>query len=268
MPVMIWPVRFTAFLLAVAVARPALAWAPEGHQIVAAIAARELTQTARAQISSLLGGEAAAMMVLESSWADEIRQQRPETNSWHYVNIELGSGGYRPARDCPNRDCVVGQIERDTAILSDPSASKPARREALLFLIHFIADLHQPLHAADRHDKGGNDLKLRFKDKRLSLHQVWDQEVVAVMGDDYARVAGNIMARLTAGQKAELENGTPTDWANESMIIAARKIYAPLPPSGRITLAPDYPRREMDLTRLQLTRAGLRLAATLNRVFR
>jgi hypothetical protein len=74
--------------------RPALAWAPEGHQVVAGIFARELTPKACAQVSALLGGEAGAVMVLESSRADEIRQQRPETLAWHYVNIELGSRGY------------------------------------------------------------------------------------------------------------------------------------------------------------------------------
>ena len=152
------------------------------------------------------------------------------------------------------------------AILRDPRASKPAKREALLFLIHFIADLHQPLHAADRHDKGGNDILVRLRGKRLSLHQVWDQDVVSVMGDDYARIAASI--RPTPGQKAELRSGTPADWARETFIVAAREIYGQLPVSGRITLPPDYAKREMDLTRLQLTRAGLRLAATLNAIFR
>ena len=70
---------------------PALAWAPEGHQIVAAIALAELTPAARARVAALLGGE--NMMVLDSSWADEIKQQRPQTTAWHYVNIEIGSQG-------------------------------------------------------------------------------------------------------------------------------------------------------------------------------
>jgi hypothetical protein len=265
---MIWPARFTAFLLALVMTGPALAWAPEGHQVVAAIAARQLTRNARAQISALLGGDAATMMVLDSSWADEIRQQRPETNSWHYVNIELGSGGYQAARDCPGGNCVVAQIERDAAILSDPRMSKAAKREALLFLIHFVADLHQPLHAADRHDKGGNDTLVRLRGKRLSLHQVWDQDVVAVMGDDSERIAADIEARLSPAQKAELKTGTPLDWANESRAIAAREIYDRIPATGRIILPPDYARREIGATRLQLTRAGLRLAAMLNRIFR
>jgi hypothetical protein len=246
---------------------PAAAWAPEGHQIVAAIAARELTPNARAQIGALLGGKPDALMILDASWADEIRQQRPETNSWHYVNIELGSRGYDMGRDCPGGDCVVAQIERDAALLSDPRAPAPARKEALLFLIHFVADIHQPLHAADRNDKGGNSTLVRLRGKQLSLHQVWDQDVVTVMGNDSERIAADIARQLTPQQKAQLAKGTPTDWANESFALASTEIYGKLP-SGRINLPPDYSRRELSVTRLQLARAGLRLAAMLNRIFR
>jgi hypothetical protein len=261
---MIFPTRFTALFVFLAFT-PAFAWAPEGHQIVAGIAARELTPKARAEVSSLLGGDAGAMMVLESSWADEIRQQRPETTGWHYVNIELGSVA---ARDCPNHDCVVGQINRDAATLSDPRATKPAKTEALLFLIHFVADVHQPLHAADRNDKGGNGLMVRLGEKRLSLHQVWDQDVVAAMGEDSERLAGDVVAHLTPQQKAQIETGTPADWANESFALAGREIYARLPASGRIGLQPDYARRESGTARQQLTKAGLRLAMMLNWIFR
>jgi hypothetical protein len=264
---MISAARFIGVFLFLA-ATPALAWAPEGHQIVAGIAARELTPKARAQVSMLLGGDAGAMMVLESSWADEIRQQRPETMPWHYVNIELGSHGYVASRDCQGDDCVVAQIQRDAAILSDPRAAKQAKSEALLFLIHFVADVHQPLHAADRDDKGGNGTMVRLDGKRLSLHQVWDQDVVAALGDDSERIAVDITAHLTPQQKMQMESGTPVDWANESFALAQREIYAPLPVSGRITLPPDYARRESGVARQQLTKAGLRLAAMLNRIFR
>src|ERR1700744_4902270 len=181
---------FAALLLAV-VSTPALAWGPEGHQIVAAIAARELTPAARAKAGALLGGDANALMVLDSSWADEIRQQRPETMAWHYVNIEIGLHVYNPAHDCPNRDCGVAQITRDEKILGDNRAPLAARQEALRFLIHFIADVHQPLHAADRNDKGGNSLQLRLNGKRLSLHQIWDQDVVMVLGNDSGRIAAD-----------------------------------------------------------------------------
>src|SRR5882757_7230325 len=112
---------------------PALAWGAEGHEIVAAIAARELTPAARARAARLLGGE--AMLVLDSNWADEIRDQRRDTGRWHFVDIPLTAPGYDPRRDCPDRACVVAQIENDMRILGDRRLSDGARAEALRFLI-------------------------------------------------------------------------------------------------------------------------------------
>jgi S1/P1 Nuclease len=255
-------------VLLLVLSEPAFAWAPLGHQVVAAIAARNLTPKAKAQVSALLGGEAGAMMVLDSSWADEIRSDRPETGGWHYVNIEIGSGGYNAARDCPNGNCVVAQINRDAAILSDPRAPRPQKVEALRFLIHFVGDIHQPLHAADRNDKGGNDEKLNWHRKHLSLHQIWDQEVVTALGQDYLQIAAASDAAVSPQQKQQISGGTPSDWANESFALAGREIYARLPPYGRIHLPDDYSYRESAVARLQLEKAGLRLAALLNRVYR
>jgi hypothetical protein len=278
---------FLAVLLPL-ISSPALAWAPEGHQIVAAIALDELTPKARAAVAALLGNP--GIMVLDSSWADEIRQQRPETTPWHYVNIEIGSDGYKAARDCsfnplrPSQpqgsatatspvmasptgeagNCVVVQIARDEAILSNPHASKDAKAEALRFLIHFVADLHQPLHAADHEDKGGNTELFRWHGRRVSLHQIWDQDVVVALGAEPMRVAADIDRQLMPQQKAQFAQGSVEDWTNESFHLAEREIYARLPER----LPPDYAGRESGVARLQLAKAGIRLAAILNRTFR
>ena len=256
---------FLALMLA-AVSTPALAWGPEGHQIVAAIAARELTPNARAKVGALLGGDADALMVLDASWADEIRDARPETAPWHFVDIEIGSGGYNLVRDCAANNCVVAQILRDEHILSDPRASAPDKAEALRFLIHFAGDLHQPLHAADRHDDGGGKVMLRWRNKRLSLHQMWDRDVVEALGRDSVQIGVQIDSQLSPQQKAQIRAGAPADWANESFGMAANEIYAKLPAGKRVV--DDYPDRESAVARLQLARAGLRLAAILNGLFR
>src|SRR5471032_2468326 len=146
---------------------PALAWGAEGHEIVTAIAAHELTPAARAQAAHLLGGE--AMLVLDSNWADEIRDQRQGTGRWHFVDIPLGAPGYDPRRDCPDRACVVGQIENDVRILGNRKLGDGARAEALRFLIHFIADVHQPLHAEDNDDRGGNQIRITLGRERSNL---------------------------------------------------------------------------------------------------
>jgi hypothetical protein len=235
---------------------------------VAKIAADNLTPRAHLMVSQLLGGDAPSRMVLESNWADEIRSDRPQTTNWHFVNIELGSRGFDARRDCAKDDCVVGQIGRDLAVLRDPKASHSAKLEAMRFLIHFTADLHQPLHAADRHDKGGNSLTVFLGRRRSNLHRVWDQDVVEGLGPDPMQVASDIEAQLPVAGKTKIMAGTPTDWVNETFQLASREIYGRLPQNGPVTLPRDYPRREANAARLQLARAGLRLAMLLNALYR
>jgi hypothetical protein len=248
--------------LAILVPAPASAWGPEGHEIIAAIAEVNLTRAARAEAAGLLGGD--AMMVLDANWADEIRDQRPETSAWHYVNIPLEANSYDARRDCRQDNCVVGQIALDARLLADRRAPKAARAEALRFLIHFVADLHQPLHAADNRDKGGNDFAVTLRRKRTNLHRVWDDDVVAALGRDPATVAQRIDATLTPQERARDSGGTPIDWANESL-ADARAIYGQL--RGAF-LPNDYAARQGALTRDRLAKAGLRLAAVLNRILR
>ena len=194
------------------------------------------------------------MMVLDSDWADEIRADRPETSAWHYVNVELGSAGYDPKRDCPDGICVVAQIEKDTRILGDAKAPRAGHVEALEFLIHFIGDVHQPLHVADDHDKGGNSRFLFLHGGRTNLHRIWDTDVVAALGPDPQRVAASLTAGLTPQQKTKDSAGTPADWANESF-AAAGKIYAGLPPDGDLPYAIMYAVRS-PMVRAQLLKAG------------
>src|SRR5581483_8441983 len=100
--------RALSVLLILLLPVPAFAWAPEGHAIVAAIALNHLTPQARAGVHALIGDE--RLLVTGSSWADEVRDRRPQTASWHFVNIPLSAAGYVRARDCPHDDCVVEQI--------------------------------------------------------------------------------------------------------------------------------------------------------------
>src|SRR5215475_10341476 len=178
--------RFVFVLLPLILMFPATAeaWGPKGHEIIARIAADNLTPAAHLRLSQILGGDAPALMVLDSSWADEIRGDHPETAAWHFVNIEVGSRGYDRKRDCLKDNCVVRQIEREAGLLADPRAPFAPRRDTLRFLIHFVGDLHQPLHATDRHDKGGNAFVVYQGRKRSNLHRVWDEDLVMALGPD------------------------------------------------------------------------------------
>ncbi len=150
----------------------ALAWGPEGHNLVARIAEAQLTPVARAKVQEILGPNVSMTSI--ASWADQVRRQRAESSPWHYVDIPIDKPHLDMARDCAKGACVVAQIEADEAALRDPATPTLQRRESLMFLIHFIGDMHQPLHSADNKDKGGNDVHVIFFDRPANLHSTWD----------------------------------------------------------------------------------------------
>jgi hypothetical protein len=206
------------------------------------------------------------MMALCANWADEIRDARPETGPWHYVNLEIdGDMLYRPDRDCRGGNCVVAQITRQETVLKG-DAPRPRKQEALKYLIHFAGDVHQPLHAADNRDRGGNRVQMRWRGQRITLHHFWDDEMVAVLGRDpraVARLIDNGTPRL---QKNRMASGSPVMWAEMSASIARSTIYPELgrgrTPTKRESAA--YAR----IARIQLARAGYALAGMLNTIFR
>lgn len=243
---------------------PAHAWGPRGHQAVAHVAAMNLSSRARAQVAELLGGDAEAMMAISANWADEIRDARPHTGAWHYVNLKItGDLRYRPLRDCPRDACIIAQIAQAEAVLRG-RAPRAQKVEALKYLIHFVGDIHQPLHAADNDDRGGNRVHLRWRGQRITLHHFWDDDMVTMQGRDPRTIARAIDTATPAAQKYILGTGTPVAWAERSAAIARDTIY---PKAGRSPTQGEAAAHAR-VARQQLARAGYALAARLNTVFR
>ncbi len=239
----------------------AFGWGREGHRLIASLAALHLNARAQAEISRLLQpGE-----TLESiaSWADEIRPQRKETSTWHYINLPVASphGPWQPF--CPASGCVVRIVSEMQARLADRTQPAAARAEALKFLVHFTADLHQPLHAGDRGDRGGNDLPVVFRNRPTNLHSLWDTPLV-----ERAAAQPGFRQRLfrKAGffERRRLQQGTPAGWAWQAHDVSRDAAYAPLPAARPAVLGDDYVRTAAPAVELQLRRAGLRLARLLN----
>ncbi|HEY4078710.1 MAG TPA: S1/P1 nuclease [Rhizomicrobium sp.] len=245
---------------------PAFAWGAEGHEIIASIAARELTPVARAQVAQLLGRE--AMLIHDSNWADEIRGRRPKTGPWHYVDIPLGAQGYDVRRDCRANNCVVAQITRDLNVLGNNKQPRAARTEALRFLIHFVGDIHQPLHAVDNDDHGGNAVRVYLAGDRTNLHRIWDTEVVEAFGFDAGPIAAAVENAIPSAQIKAWQAGSPADWANESHRIARDQIYPVTHGRRSVRLSPVWLRAQAPTARLQMEKAGVRLAWLLNRTLR
>ena len=279
----------------------AFGWGDDGHRIIALVAEQQLTPAVRAKVRALLAGDTTGLtgptLADQATWADKwrdsdrttTRQRYEQTREWHYVNIQLADGDVdsachgrpalpagTPASAGPPRACLVDKIDQFIAELRNPRTPLAERRLALQFLLHFIGDLHQPLHASDDRDRGGNDKKIVVAAilpgfNPDNLHQFWDTTVVRRLGARPERVARELGRGIGLAQRRDGSRGTPTDWAHESFLVARARTYARLPApdgDGRHTLTPAYVADATQAARQQLHKAGVRLAWVLNTALR
>jgi hypothetical protein len=141
-------------LLSALTGSTAKGWGPQGHRLVAMVAANHLTPAAHQGVRSLLGNESLADVAV---WADEYVRDHKDTAPWHYVNMPVDATQYVAGRDCPRHNCVVDRIRDNQERLADRDASRADRAMALKFLVHFVGDLHQPFHAVGV-ERGGNGI--------------------------------------------------------------------------------------------------------------
>jgi hypothetical protein len=190
-------------------------------------------------------------------------------------NFDTACFGHPPlpaasvASNGPARDCVVDKIGQFADELADPHTDREERLVALKFVLHLVGDLHQPLHAADDHDAGGNRKRVVAEGYRPgNLHYFWDTEFVERLGTDSRSVAMTLTAAISDDERQEWSLGTASDWAKESFGLAHKDAYGLLPePSARGVYVLDarYIEAAVQDVRLQLSRAGVRLALVLNR---
>jgi nuclease S1 len=233
-------------------------WWDLGHRIVARLAESRLTPQTREAVRDILDGQSLADA---SVWADNIRQYRHDADKLHYVNIPLADTRYVPGRHCPGGQCIVAAIEQERYLLADPAASPEQRAEALRFLIHFMGDLHQPLHTADNGDRGGNQRSVTFLGHATDLHKVWDGEMIDSSVVNQEAYFKALRRRMDSLDLRALEAGTVVDWAMEGHRIAAEHTYR-LPRDGRIGRA--YVRANRPIVDRALIAGGVRLAKVLN----
>src|ERR1039458_5368808 len=204
---------------------PAFGWGPEGHDLVARLAAAHLTPAAAARVAEILGSGTTMQAI--SSWPDQIRRERAATGPWHYIDIPIDKPHLDMARDCPKGDCVIAKIEDFRKALNDPAIAPAARREDLMFLIHFVGDMHQPLHSSDNKDKGGNDVHVEFFGRRTNLHSVWDSGLLGRMGTEDQLFGA--LSTESARRARKWSKGTVEDWAEQAHKAAQKTVYGRLP---------------------------------------
>jgi hypothetical protein len=308
-----------AILFVLSLPSPARGWGCKGHQIVALLAEKHLTPHALAMVNEILRASpidpslsrfckevGTDAMADASTWPDDVRTLRPDTPPWHYIDIPLSTTRREVEKYCdPKEHCVTWAISDELKTLRSANADAQKKADALRFLIHFVGDLHQPLHAVSNNDLGGNCVPVAFFDEQPqlrnpqleiyapNLHAVWDT---------------NILERATAGKTAEQvaselnesfrekirrwQRGSPDidSWAWESHQLAAKYAYAKLPArvqvespqpvnscaddnhiSSRLLklnehLGERYQRDAATIIRERLAQAGSRLTSLLNQL--
>ncbi|GHC00101.1 S1/P1 nuclease [Thermomonas carbonis] len=275
--------RLIAALLCLGAISTAAAWGRLGHGLVGELAQRHLDAKARAEVAALLAGEPDPTLAGVASWADDLRDNDPQrfkaTSRWHYINAEGGGCGFELARDCPDDNCVVGAIEAQRAILADRSQPIEARRDALKFIVHFIGDAHQPMHAGSRTDSGGNGFQISLRTPiepeayarskyvdgvmGTNLHSVWDYYILAGRGLGLQAYSDKLDALPWPPTPApSTHDFMPLAWTGESCrLIDARGIY---PPDDRHAMDSAYLDAMRPLAEQRVRQAAWRLAQLLN----
>lgn len=233
------------------------AWGAEGHQVIAKLAEGQLTVKARSQLARLLALEPGETLVSISTWADEHRS--PATGRWHFVNFPRNSCEYDAQRECPDGKCVVGAINKQLNILAS-GVSDDQRLLALKYVVHFVGDVHQPLHAGYLDDKGGNTYQLQAFGRGSSLHALWDSGLIRQMDTGAGTFTARLQAKTIPAQARDLDVGHAAE--ESCRIVGAIGFYPPR------KVGVEYLERFGPVVEQRLLLAGARLAGLLNGAFR
>ncbi|NER12275.1 S1/P1 Nuclease [Leptobacterium flavescens] len=235
-------------------------WGKTGHRVVGEVAEQHLSSRAKREIKELLGGQSLA---LASTYADEIKSDKrfKGFSPWHYVNFSFDKKyGEEPVSEFG--DLVMG-IEKCLEVIKSKTSTKEDKAFYLKLLIHFIGDLHQPLHAGRGEDKGGNDIQVQWFGRGTNLHRVWDSNMIDNYGMSYTELSANLPS-INKKERKKIQQGTVLDWVYESQALA-KKVYGTAKVGEK--LGYNYMYDHFDTVREQLQKGGLRLARVLNELF-
>lgn len=256
-------------------------WGKDGHDLVGKIADKFLTLKARKAVNELVHGSQFKSLGDGGlpNWADAIRGSKFFNNkykgmgNWHFVDIDVTMA---PPAPLPEKDTVIGAIKRFRGDMVNPKKTLTDRREALFFIAHFIGDIHQPLHCAERDsDRGGNEVHVRVlgdDPHTTNLHKVWDVDLVeeAMGGVSTTDYAARLVNGVSNADRKKHAAGKLEDWILESHQIAKASVYTdggkpiPVVKGKPHRLSDDYMTNGAEIVELQLLRGGIRLAQVLN----
>lgn len=262
---------------------PAFAWGFYGHRTTAQIALANVEPATRAEIARLIAQDRAVgtpecrirSLADASVWPDCVRRDYWRwgyTAAWHYRTAPICQD-YDPKANCSGQNCVLAQIERNYRILADERLPDPVRLEALAFLVHFVGDVHMPLHSGDSDDRGGNDRIVDYGIvPDLNLHWIWDGPLAERA---ISSAEPPLVRRYSPAERAELGGGEPAEWGRESWRLAREVAYrtafdrdpcaGELPLEGALTQ--DDIVAAIPYSQRRVQQAGVRMARLLDEAF-
>jgi len=282
--------RIFLALLVLLAPTPALAWWEYGHETVARIGWMEASPSTRAELRRLLAVEPLLetptcrvnTMAALSYWADCVKtlgERFSYASPWHYQNVDI----CRPfdlEAPCADGNCVSAQIDRQLRLLADRNVPRRERLMALAFLVHFMGDLHQPMHAGDHGDLGGNRVPVTYGviAGRTNLHSAWDGFLADRGMSTPPGNAEGILAEVGAEERAAMRGGDIAAWSREGWEVSREFAYGSIiadpcalppgqAPAERPVISEEITRRLIPIVRRQAARGGVRLARLLDEAF-
>ncbi|MEK9628328.1 MAG: S1/P1 nuclease [Nitrospinota bacterium] len=249
-----------AFVLLVFNFADAHGWGSQGHIVVGYVAEFNLDVATKKNIKKEFNINHLADV---ATWADMVRKKKEEEKPWHYTNIREGEWTYEAARDCPDGNCVVAKLKEFSGVLANIENPQEKRKDALKYIVHFVADVHQPLHLGNQKDRGGNNIRTYYLGNNVNLHYLWDGGLIHWKNKSLLKYATRLNSRVTDSEKLEWLNSNIDEWANESRSYALKFAY----PIGERELTKEYVSRSREILDQRMVQAGVRLADLLNKIF-
>jgi len=235
-----------------------------GHRLAGEVAAPLLCERAAAELKAL---NEPYPFVSAGAWADKVRYQDKwrRSRSWHYINVETDAFSREQKRN-PKGD-VLWAIEHFKPRITDSGLSDQQRREAMLFYVHFVVDLHQPLHVGYSADLGGNKVKVQLDGRKTNLHSVWDTGLLQLESQSQQDYLAALQS-LALGRIDEWQASEPADWLRESLALRPQVYsYSERKSLEAVTLSESYLIESKEIIDVRLAQAGVRLAGQLNAIW-
>ena len=254
--------RLIVLTLAITSLFNAMAWGPKGHDTVAYIAEKHLSKKTLKRVMEILDGHS---LVYVANWMDNASHtdEYAYTKTWHYVNVDPEEGTYANSKKDAAGDAVTA-INTIVDNLKSGELSLEEERAQLMMLIHIVGDIHCPMHAGRKSDRGGNGTQVKYFGKQKKLHSVWDSEIVeSAHRWSYSEWQEQV-DRASAKQEKAIAHGTPNDWIEETVILANR-LYEDAAEVSNMSY--DYVAEYAPVIEEQFLKGGIRLAKLLEEIY-